>query len=138
MAVPGLGSTRIDVPRPDGSQEACDLAFPDDESIVERASALRDIGFFVDMKGLSDEELAEELETSLTEEWGEQIPEDDPLFELFFAAQDRTRAWWGDLEADVGEGNDVYAAVLEDWAAVSSVHSSPNRSRRRGSRRRDQ
>jgi hypothetical protein len=119
MAVPGLGSTRIDVPRPVGSQEACDLAFPAGESLAERAAALRDIGFFADTQGLSDEELAEELEASLKEEWGEQIPENDPFFELFVAAQDRTRAWWGDLEADVADGNDVYASALEDWAAVS-------------------
>ena len=119
VAVPGFGSTRIDVPRPDASQEACDLAFPADESIAERAAALREIGLFSDMQGLSDQELAEELEVSLKEEWGEQIPENDPFFELFVAAQDRTRAWWGDLEADVADGNDVYASVLEEWAAVS-------------------
>ena len=119
VAVPGLGSTRIDVPRPETSQLACTFAFPRDESFTERAAALRDIGLFADFQGLSDQALAEQLETSLTEEWGEQIPENDPLFELFVAALDQTRVWWGDLEADVADGNDVYASVLEDWAAVS-------------------
>ena len=119
VAVPGLGSTRIDVPRPETSQLACTFAFPRDESFTERAAALRDIGLFADFQGLSDQELAEQLEAALSEEWGEQIPEDDPLFELFVAALDRTRVWWGDLEADVADGNDVYASVLDEWAAVS-------------------
>jgi hypothetical protein len=119
VAVPGLGSTRVDVPRPDTSPDACSLAFPDDESFAERAAALRDIGLFADKKGLSDQEHGEELDAALIEEWGEQIPEDEPLFELFVAALDRSRVWWGDLEADVGDGCDVYASVLEEWAAVS-------------------
>jgi hypothetical protein len=119
VAVPGLGSTRIDVPRPGTSQTACALAFPEDESLIERAAALRDIGLFADKDGMSDQELAEELEAALTEEWGERIPEDEPLLELFVAALDRTRAWWGDLEADVADGNDVYASTLAEWAAIS-------------------
>jgi hypothetical protein len=119
VAVPGLGSTRIDVPRPGTSQAACALAFPGDESLTERAAALRDIGLFADMEGLSDQELAEELEAALSEEWGERIPDDEPLFELFVAALDRSRAWWGDLEADVADGNDVYASTLADWATIS-------------------
>ena len=120
VAVPGLGSTRIDVPRPDTSQQACTLALPGDESLTQRAVALRDIGLFADLKGLSDQELGEELEAALTEEWGERIPDDRPLFELLVAALDRTRVWWGDLEADVADGNDVYASTLAEWAAVSA------------------
>jgi hypothetical protein len=119
VAVPGLGSTRIDVPRPATPEKACTLAVPQDESFTERAAALRDTGLFADLEGLSDEELGEELEAALSEEWGEQIPENDPLLELFVAALDRTRVWWGDLEADVADGNGVYASVLAEWAAVS-------------------
>ena len=126
VAVPGLGSTRVEVPRPDTSQEACTLAFPAEESFAERAAALRDIGLFADLKGLSDQELGEELEAALTEEWGQPIPENDPLFELFVAALDRTRVWWGDLEADVGDGSGVYASVLEEWATVSAGSFEPD------------
>jgi hypothetical protein len=116
---PGARSTRVDVPRPDTSQETCTLASPADESLAERAAALRDIGLFADLKGLSDQQLGEELEAALIEEWGEQIPENDPLFELLVAALDRTRLWWGDLEAHFADENDVYASVLAEWAAVS-------------------
>ena len=126
VAVPGLGSTRVDVPRPATSDKPCTLAFQGDESLAERAAALRDIGLFADRKGLSDQELGEELEAALIEEWGEQIPEDEPLFELFVAALDRSRVWWGDLEADVGDGSDVYASVLEEWAAVSGGSFQPD------------
>jgi hypothetical protein len=125
VAVPGLGSTRIDVPRPDASNDVCTLAFPVDESLEERAAALREIGLFADLDGLSDQELGEELEAALIEEWGE-VPE-SRLLELLVAALDRSRVWWGDLEADVGDGNDVYASVLEEWARVSRGSFRPDR-----------
>ena len=50
---------------------------------------------------------------------GRADPRERPTLELFVAALDQTRVWWGDLEADVANGNDVYASVIEDWAAVS-------------------
>ena len=117
--VPGLGSTRIDVPRPtDRAPDACDVALRSGESVLERGVALREVGLFSGQAAMSDAELGEYLESELSEEWGE-IADDDPLIELFIAALDRDRAWWRDLEADVVDGNDVYVAVLQEWAAIS-------------------
>ena len=117
--VPGLGSTRIDVPRPtDPAPGACSVALPSGESVMERGVALREVGLFSGQAAMSGAELGEYLESELSEEWGD-IADDDPLIELFIAALDRERVWWRDLEADVVDGNDVYVAVLQEWATIS-------------------
>ena len=110
--IPGLGATRIDVPRPTGAGSAsCDedpLPPPTDETIVERVTALRAIGLFADRTDLSDADLAVEIESNLISEWGDPgstddqalpIPLDDPFMDLFVADQDGSRVWWSDLEA---------------------------------------
>jgi len=95
------------------------------ESVAQRAAALRRIGLFADRAALSDAALGAEIEAAITEEWGDQAP-DEPLLELFVAEQDSTRAWWRDLEADVGPGNDVYTSTLEEWAAISAGAFAPS------------
>ncbi len=117
---PGLGATRVDVPRPateDGG--ACTVALRPDESVTQRAAALRRIGLFADRAALSDAALGAEIETAIADAWGDQVP-DEPLLELLVAEQDVTRVWWRDLEADVGPGNGVYKSTLEEWAAISA------------------
>jgi hypothetical protein len=116
--VPGVGVTRMDVPRPTtGGLAGCALAFEPDLSLDERVRGLRDIGLFADASS-TDAELAAEVEAAIAETWGE-VPEDDPTVELLIAEQDRSRVWWRDLEADVAEGSDVYAVTLGEWAAIS-------------------
>lgn len=120
VEVPGLGETRVDVPRPSGLEgTGCELALDPAASIEERASGLRAAGLFADRSALSDAELAAELGAALQDEWGDSLTSSDPLFELFLAELDRSRVWWRDLEADVFEGNRVYHAVLEELAAIS-------------------
>ena len=120
IEIPDLGSTRIDVPRPTSDDVACGMAFPAGESVAERAAALRRIGFFTELADLSDADLGVVLEQSIAEEWGDSLDPDDSLHELFVAERDLSRAWWRDLEADVFDGNGVYAAVLREWAAISA------------------
>jgi hypothetical protein len=48
------------------------------------------------------------------------------LLELLAAAEDTARVWWRDLEADVADGNGVYAATLEEWAAISDGAFAPS------------
>lgn len=127
--IPGLGATRIDVPRPTGvASAACDedpMPTATDETLVERVAALREIGLFADRAGVTDADLARELEASLLETWGEVLATDDPYLELLVADQDAARVWWNDLEADVIAGNDVYLRTLMGWAAISVGAFSP-------------
>ncbi|MEX1171111.1 MAG: hypothetical protein WEG56_00730 [Chloroflexota bacterium] len=119
VEVPGLGATRIDVPRPTTpSREDCSLNLLTDVSLEDRVHGLRPAGLFADRTDATDADLAAEIERSMAETWGE-IDHNDPLFELFVAEHDRTRVWWRDLEADVSDGSEVYRSVLEEWAAIS-------------------
>ena len=106
IEVPGLGPTRVDVPRPATTgREACALALPADGSLEDRLTGLREAGLFAD-RADPVADLADEIERSIAEMWG-PIDQDDPLFELFVAEQDPSRVWWRDLEADVGAGSEV-------------------------------
>jgi hypothetical protein len=120
--VPGLGSTRVDVPRPtsEGSATCDDDPLPpaSDATVEERVAALRDVGLFADRASLSDAALAAEVEAALVDTWGE-VPKRDPVLDLMVAEQDRTRVWWRDLEADVIDGNEVYAQTLAEWSEIS-------------------
>jgi hypothetical protein len=120
--VPGLGSTRVDVPRPTSALSApCDGALPSvsDASIETRVAALRKLGLFADRAGLSDEDLSAEITAALGDTWGDvsQIP--DRLVDLAVADQDRHRVWWRDLEADVVKENEVYAQTIAEWGEIS-------------------
>ena len=119
VEIPGLGSTRIDVPRPTSSGPACTIAMNADEAIGERVVALRELGLFADRPDLSNEDISQRVEARLDELYGGELLADDPLLELVVASLDDARVWWGDLEADVADGNDVYVTTLEEWAAIS-------------------
>jgi hypothetical protein len=124
--VPGVGVTRLDVPRPSSEGGGdCTLAFDTDEPLAERVAALRAIGLFADREALSDAALTDELEAAIEETWGE-VPADDPLFELLLAEMDRSRAWWRDLEADVVDGNDVYVTTIQELSAISEGAFAPS------------
>lgn len=129
VEIPGIGATRIDVPRPTGLASAeCDedpLPTVTDETLVDRVAALRRIGLFADRAGVSDAEVAAEVEASVLETWGEPIANDDPFVDLLVAEQDAARVWWRDLEADVSEANNVYVDALRGWADISVGAFSP-------------
>jgi len=122
--VPGIGATRIDVPRPTGVASApCDddpLPPAADETTVERVAALRDIGFFADRTGVSDAELAAEVDERITAGWGTDLPVDDPFRDLAVAEQDPARVLWIDLEADVSEENQIYVATVDQLETISA------------------
>lgn len=128
--IPGIGSTRIDVPRPTSpSTSTCTadgLPEPSEETVADRVSALRAIGFFVDRADATDDEIATEVAASIKAEWGDQIGPADPLFDLLVAGQDPDRIWWRDLEADVSDGNLVYQITLAEWGGISVGSFSPS------------
>jgi len=115
--VPGIGPTRIDVPRPSGVASApCDddpLPPSTDETTAERVAGLRAAGLFADREGVSDADLAAEIDQRIATLWGEDLPLDDPIRDLAVAEQDAARILWIDLEADVAAGSEVYVATVE-------------------------
>jgi hypothetical protein len=122
--VPGLGSTRVDVPRPSGSVAAtCEPLLArgpaDGETTIERVADLRQIGFFAG-RTETDEQLAATIDEQSMAEFGAPPDPDNPISELVVAGVDDERVWWGDLEADVDPTNKVYETTLEDWAAISA------------------
>ena len=120
--VPGIGSTRVDVPRPtSGTSAPCDedpLPPSTTETTVQRVTALRAAGLFADQSA-SVADLATEIDQTIETEWGADLPPDDPLRDLVVAAEDHDRVWWGDLEADVARDNDVYASLIQALAMIS-------------------
>ena len=123
IEVPGIGQTRVDVPRPtSGTSAACDAnPFPpaSTETIEERVAALRAIGLFADRPELEVAALAAKVEAGIADVWGDTLEPDDPLLDLIVAQEDQQRVWWQDLEADVLDGNDVYVETLQGLAAIS-------------------
>jgi len=121
--MPGIGATRIDVPRPSGPSSAvCDvdpLPPASDAMIADRVADLRKIGLFTDRADLTDAALAVEVEAAISETWGASPDMPPGILDLAVAEQDRTRVWWCDLEADVIDGNDVYAQTLAEWGEIS-------------------
>jgi hypothetical protein len=122
--VPGIGPTRVDVPRPTGLASApCDddpLPPSTDETTTQRVAALRDIGLFADREGVSDAELAAEIDEHIEALWGPELAIDDPFRDLAVAEQDAARVLWIDLEADVGEGNEIYVSTLDQLQGISA------------------
>lgn len=120
--VPGIGSTRIDVPRPSGPAPATckPLAHgpADGQTTVQRLAALGKVGFFAG-RSESDTQIAAAIDEQATAEFGAVPKPDDPVTELTVAAADDSRVWWRDLEADVDQENKVYQGSLEEWAAIS-------------------
>jgi hypothetical protein len=100
MNIPGVGETRIDVPRPTGDRPtdtanpACDgspLPPTSGASIKERVAALRAIGLFADRAGLDDTALAAEVKADIADLWGEAFEPTDPMLDLIVAEQDPQR-----------------------------------------------
>jgi hypothetical protein len=121
--IPGVGPTRVDVPRPTGiASAACDddpLPPSTAETTVERVAALREIGLFADREGVSDAELAGEIDEHIEALWGPDLAVDDPFRDLAVAEQDAARILWIDLEADVGQGNEIYVSTLDQLQGIS-------------------
>jgi hypothetical protein len=120
--VPGLGSTRIDVPRPTGAVAATCKPLgsgpADGETTVDRVAGLRKLDFFASHTE-TDAALAATIDDQSIAEFGTKPDPDNPVSDLVVAGVDDERVWWGDLEADVDPTNKVYETTLEAWAGIS-------------------
>lgn len=136
--VPGLGSTRVDVPRPTNvASAACDadpLPPATDATIAQRVADLRAIGLFADQAELSEADLTAYVKDGIAETWGSagdgsgqtaaSVPSGSvelppAMLDLAVAQQDHARVWWQDLEADVAPENEVYVQTLAAWSEIS-------------------
>lgn len=106
--------------------------------MIEAVRYYRGVNFFSTYSALSDEELAQQLSAEIQDEWGEsftvgqtgpqvvgewgdviRVPDNVPYAELTLLRADSTRVWWGDTEADVCAGNQVYVETLRAWSGIS-------------------
>lgn len=132
--VPGIGRTRIDVPRPTspasvgGPTKACaadGLPTAASDSVKARVAALRALGFFADRKGDTDAAIAKDVQADIDSAFGADSGSGGGsaptggMLDLMVAAADPDRVWWNDLEADVAPDNRVYEDTLDEWAAIS-------------------
>ena len=83
-------------------------------------AGLRAAGLFADREGVSDADLAAEIDQRIATLWGEDLPLDDPIRDLAVAEQDAARVLWIDLEADVAAGSEVYVATLEQLEGIGA------------------
>jgi hypothetical protein len=112
--------------------------------IVEAVRYYRGLGFFSEHAALSDEALAQHVESLIEDEWGETFtadqsgpmvvdewgdtltsPENVRFAELTLLRADSARVWWEDTEADVCAANQVYVETLRAWAGISRGAFSP-------------
>jgi hypothetical protein len=89
------------------------------EWLLRSVGLFRKRGFFRDYEGMSDRELAAELEETHEIELREGFDPDFELVDLELLRWDKRRVWWEDTEADVLQGNNVYVEVLQRWGMIS-------------------
>jgi hypothetical protein len=86
--------------------------------LVERVRGFRALDFFKAQSALGDDELADYL-VRCQEEVGDPFYADDPYVGAQILLHDGSRVWFNDMEADVCEENQVYAATLDELAEIS-------------------
>jgi hypothetical protein len=114
------------------------------QHFITAISTLRKCGFFEEYGGLTDADAA----AALLEHLRQRTPQDSFYLEYpehswdknllnrvaegisadtfkAIAVHDHTRIWAGDLEADVSEGSNVYADLIEEYALLSMGYLQP-------------
>ena len=96
---------------------------------------LRQGGLFADYKNLEVEQLTKALiekakikyQVNGYDSFNEvfNLKNNSDFFDLHVAALDETRVWWRDLEADVLDGNNVYAETVKEFGKLSGGFLSP-------------
>lgn len=95
------------------------------ERLLDAADYYRRFGFFEADKGLTDEAFRQRFvqwyKPASGEEPGIFAPDSNygEYADLYLLAEDTSRVWLADPEADVGNGNEVYVKTLKAWSAIS-------------------
>ncbi len=86
-----------------------------------------DLGFFEDIASSETSERDADIRKRFRDEFGREVPNlpRSNLAHMKVLAQDRTRVWWNDLEADVSSGNKVYIRTLEALGHISLGYFEP-------------
>lgn len=95
------------------------------EWLMQSISYFRNMAFFEADAALSDADLADKLEALQIKEQGDTFDPSDELADLFLLKWDKNRIWWGDIQADVSKGNDIYVQILQEWGRISRGAFSP-------------
>jgi hypothetical protein len=86
--------------------------------LVERVRAFRALDFFRSQSALGDDELADYL-VRRQREVGDPFDPREPYVGAQILLHDDSRVWFQDMEADVCEENQVYAATLVELGEIS-------------------
>lgn len=100
-----------------------------EERFKDAVVRLRQAGLFAGSRELDDDQLTKNLIEKAKEKYQldgynafDEVfdPEtNSDVFDLYVAALDETRVWWKDLEADILNGNNVYAETVKEFAQLS-------------------
>ncbi len=89
------------------------------QTLVDVIRLYRDLAFFSEHSQLSDDELAEHLNTRYRAIHRRDIDPGRDLADLGLLSLDEERLWWVDLEDDVFAGRNAYVEILQEWARIS-------------------
>lgn len=118
---------------------SCNLGQKDlqEERFKTAVVNLRQAGLFEDYKNLNDDELTKTLiekakkkyQTDGYDEFNEIFDpkNNSDFFDLHVAELDETRVWWRDLEADILNGNKVYAETVKEFGILSGGYLKPDK-----------
>jgi N-acetylneuraminic acid mutarotase len=88
-------------------------------SFLDLVRLYRELGFFADKSGLSDDELTDHLNAQYRSVFHKDFEPAESLADLALLSLDKERLWWADLEDDVFPGRNAYVEILQEWAAIS-------------------
>lgn len=89
-----------------------------DDWILESVKYFRSLGFFEQLKNLTDQQLARKIKSRILKEDASFDPKGE-FSDIYLLEWDNKRVWFQDLEADVDEYNKVYTKTLKRWAEIS-------------------
>ncbi len=108
-----------------------------EERFKTAAINLRQVGLFDNYNYLDDERLTKMLiekarkkyQVDGYDEFNEifDTKRNSDLFDLHVAELDETRVWWRDLEADILNGNNVYAETVKEFGKLSGGFLKPEK-----------
>jgi hypothetical protein len=100
-----------------------------EERFKNALSNLRQIGLFAEYKNLDDDQLTKTLIEKARKKYNVDgfdsfnevfdLKNNSDFFDLHVAELDETRVWWRDLEADILDGNNVYAETVKEFGKLS-------------------
>lgn len=89
------------------------------EWLIDFVRFFRGLYFFPKYAAMFDGDFAALLNQWYVTTWEMEIDPNDKLTDLRLLYSDDSRVWWGNLEADVGMGKNVYVQALQAWSSIA-------------------